>query len=228
VKGCPMDGGPAARPIEEAAQALAGVPSEEFVRLVTAELIRRQKEFGWALPELRTLLDFSLVTKGRLLVAEAKSYATSSDIDAAERGERPDPKRMVGEWLNTVRITLEARHSVLKKPMLDASAVAVLVGRGSTRRDVASALRRRGALLGVPVGNRFLYPAFQFDVTSRELWPVVADVNVSLHAAEDPWAVASWWVSPHGRLPEGVAPKDLLGQDRDEDLRTLARSVAAA
>lgn len=64
-----------------------------------------------------------------------------------------------------------------------------------------------------------LIPTWQFSAAGR-VWPVVADINVRLDAVNDPWGVASWWVSPHPRLG-GRAPRDLIGTAEQDDLRRL-------
>lgn len=130
--------------------------------------------------------------------------------------------------LTRLSIVTQARRAVLAEQMLDAGAVdALLESRNPNRREAASRLRDRGELLGLREGNRFLYPAFQFDATAPALRDVVAAVNRFLDAKADPWAIASWWVSPHGRLPAGTAPKDLLGTPREGDVPVLAGIPAA-
>ena len=71
-------------------------------------------------------------------------------------------------------------------------------------------------------------PEFQFDAATRtRLLPIVADINAMLGADSDPWAVASWWITPDSYLG-GKAPADLVedvGQRRA--LRMAARRELA-
>jgi hypothetical protein len=62
-------------------------------------------------------------------------------------------------------------------------------------------------------------PAFQFESGSAgELKPLVAETNRRLGAANDPWAVASWWFSTSAQL--GERPVDALAaHDAAERLR---------
>lgn len=124
--------------------------------------------------------------------------------------------------LEDIAIKSEAHRAVLDEEMYDSSAVASALGHsGVNPRDAASDLRRKGALLGVRSGNRYLYPAFQFDLVERRVRDTVAQVNRHLDGTHDPWGVSSWWVSPNPRLGWD-APKDLLGTDRERDLMVLA------
>lgn len=122
-----------------------------------------------------------------------------------------------------IRIRAAARAVLLSVEMLDAPAVGHLLGVGVRNTgEEASRLRRKGELLGLPNTRRtYVFPAFQFDAAGRCLNPVVAQVNAELDALGDPWGVGSWWVSPHTRLG-GVAPRTLVGTDREQDLLVLA------
>jgi hypothetical protein len=83
--------------------------------------------------------------------------------------------------------------------------------------------RRHSWLLGLQRGRRYLYPAFQFDVRQRRLFPEVRSVNELLGAADDPRGVACWWVSSNARL--GARPLDLIGTDRADHLVEAASAV---
>lgn len=135
----------------------------------------------------------------------------------------------------TDRLALESRiqdlrarahRHVLNAPMLTSAAVASVVGASDANpRQAASGPRRRGRLLGLPQGNTYVFPQFQFDVDARRIHPVVERINVQLDALGDPWGVASWWLSPTPRL-HGQTPADLVGADRDADLQALATAEA--
>lgn len=121
-----------------------------------------------------------------------------------------------------------ARNRVLDEPMLEAEGVADVLGsRSVNRKQSASRNRRGGALLGIPVGNRYLFPAFQFDVTRGRIHPTAVEVNRLLDAAEDPWGVASWWISPNARL-RGIRPADALANESEGDeVFRAARALVA-
>ena len=82
----------------------------------------------------------------------------------------------------------EAHAGVLDQDFLDSSGWASRwAQRGSTSAEAASDLRRSGALVGLPVRNKYLYPSFQVDESKARVHPVVADVNRLLGASDDPW-----------------------------------------
>lgn len=120
-----------------------------------------------------------------------------------------------------------ARARVFDEEMFTASAVSTLLGsRSQNPRQYANKLRSRSEIVGVPHQNQYLYPAFQFDAEHHRIRPGAARVNTILRAAEDPWGVASWWISPNGSL-HGRAPKELLTEpDGETILVESARDIA--
>jgi len=120
----------------------------------------------------------------------------------------------------------EVRARVLDEELLTAAAVSWLLGsRSKNPRQYANGLRAKGVLVAVPHRNQFLYPAFQIDAEHGFVRPSVAEVNVALGAAEDPWGVASWWISPNGALGE-ERPVELLGDvTREQALVDVARAL---
>ena len=124
-------------------------------------------------------------------------------------------------------IRREARDHLMNEPALTSEDVSKLLGsKAANTRQYAMELRQRGELLGLEVGNRYLYPEFQFDRDRMAVHDVVKDVAKLLSADTDPWGVLSWWVSPNARLPGHQTPRDLL-QDRSRhgDLLELAEAV---
>ena len=112
---------------------------------------------------------------------------------------------------------------MLSQPTFTSEAVAEALGSDSVNaRQYANAKRRRGELLGLPVKNRNLFPAFQIDVEKHRIWPGVIEVNRLLCAADDPWGVASWWFSEDAWL-RGERPADVVAQPGGNE-----RVVAAA
>lgn len=119
-------------------------------------------------------------------------------------------------------IKAEVHAVVLDQDFLDSSGVGLALGAsGVNKREAASDLRRSGALVGLPVRNKYLYPGFQIDESKARVHPVAADVNRLLDASDDPWGVTSWWMSGQPRL-DGERPQDLVGGDRQDLLVSLA------
>lgn len=143
--------------------------------------------------------------------------------------EAVSPPRVVtdAEMKQSLRalIAREATAIIWQEEYLAPSQVAVALGAKESNREKASSLRKRSWLLGIPRDRGYLYPAFQIDLAHRELYPEVRQVNEALGAANDPWGVASWWVSTNDRL--GARPADLVGSRRAEELVQAARAVTA-
>lgn len=119
----------------------------------------------------------------------------------------------------------EAMRSVLEHELVNAEEAGRLLGSdaATNRRQYANKQREAGTLLGVPVKNMYLYPAFQFDPSRRAIHPVVGRINQLLDAHSDPWGVASWWITPKEGL-DGRRPIDLVGTSDEKDLETLANA----
>lgn len=165
--------------------------------------------------------DRRLATEAAALLRAVLGGATDAEQLA---GAPPRVHHLVEAAFADLRIAVQARRHIQALDMLDAHAVAELLGAGGVnRREAASALRRRGAVIGLPVSSsrKIVYPAFQFDPLERRLRPVVASVNIALGARDDPWGVASWWSSATPRL-DGAAPLTLLGTAREDSLLRLA------
>jgi hypothetical protein len=119
------------------------------------------------------------------------------------------------------------RARIFEQDMLTASAVAEIVGSRSTNpRQYANKARLRSEIVGVPWRNQYLFPRFQFDEEHGCVRPDAGEVNRVLCAVDDPWGVASWWVSSNGRLG-GRTPADVLVEAPDTAaLVELARGGA--
>ena len=125
--------------------------------------------------------------------------------------------------MDQARLQGEAIQTIWREPMLQPKDAAVALGAKKTNREKVRRFRARSSLLGLATGGSYLYPAFQFDVERREIFPEVRAVNELLDAAGDPWGVASWWISTHARLAN--RPVELIGTERADDLLTVAESV---
>lgn len=207
--------------VDEAIELLRGLPPQDVADVV------------WQEAAALTAVDFSTVVQ-RLLAARTgasrasevgtvlSAYLTSETQVEMLAGQPVDIVDHLSDHLRRIALLSTARRAVLAETMLESTAVGEALGSTSTNaREAASILRRSGRLLGVKVQNRYLYPAFQFDFGKQELREVAGDVNRLLEALEDPWGVASWWVTSNARL-EGAAPRELLGTDRERDLLELA------
>jgi DNA-binding transcriptional ArsR family regulator len=125
-----------------------------------------------------------------------------------------------------VHIASQAVASIWQEKVLEPRQAAVALGAKETNREKVSSLRRRSRLLGLPREASYLYPAFQFDFPKRRIHPEVRSVNEVLRSSEDPWGVASWWISDNDRL--AARPVDLLGSSRSEEVVEAARAVTGS
>jgi len=69
-----------------------------------------------------------------------------------------------------------------------------------------------------------LVPAFQF--RNGRVLEAVRTVNVYLDAEDDPWGVASWWLTPHAGLHAIPADDVLIGNE--ENVIAAARAVGSS
>jgi hypothetical protein len=156
-----------------------------------------------------------------------RTRLTSDGVTAALAGEpviAPDPDELMtpDDVLRIARVRGQAQAQILSEPMYEADVVARVLGSSSTNpREYARQVRRRRGVIALRFGNRFVFPAFQFDPERHEVRPVVAEVNGLLGAEEDPWAVASFWFAPDHYL--NARPADVVGDpDRAADVRMAA------
>lgn len=127
------------------------------------------------------------------------------------------------------RIVGEATAPLLEDHlMLDSASVSRVLGKAATSRNTASRLLAAGAVVALPVGQRRLYPEFQFDAASSRVRPIVAEVNKLLDAKNDPWGVASWWLNRTDFSDDPRSPAELaVDGRRDDDLRDMAHDLLA-
>ena len=188
------------RSLQRVQQALDDLPEEQLLAVFSAALEHR--------PALAKVRDDVMATMYTGLGAAGTldwSHATAAHI------------------AGQVQIEVAARHAVLDTPMLTAEHVADLVrSANNNRREAGSAMRRQGRAVGVEVGGRTVFPAFQFDHARARLRPVVAEINRRLGAASDPWGVASWWLAPSVWRDDDVSPADLVAKGDEEAVRALA------
>lgn len=121
------------------------------------------------------------------------------------------------------KIRGEAIAAIWRVPMLEPKDAAVALGAKPTNRERVRQHRERSWLVGLPRDRGYMYPAFQFDLLRREVFSEVRYVNELLGAANDPWGVASWWISKNARID--AAPMEFVGTDRSDDLRAVAAGL---
>ncbi|MDO9108226.1 MAG: hypothetical protein Q7U89_04450 [Coriobacteriia bacterium] len=184
---------------------------------LSAEFVRR---IGAVLDEVPELSSYRWE-----LVLAMESVLCATDAAQAMAG---GPAAVVAEVARENVVRASARRRVFDEPMMEADMAARALGSRSVNlSQYASLRRRRGELLGLPVANHYLFPAFQIDADRRCVVPVVAQVNRLLGAAQDPWGVASWWFSDNARLG-GARPADLAQDDsRAADVDCAAHAVFA-
>ncbi|WP_430331310.1 hypothetical protein [Rhodococcus sp. ACT016] len=106
--------------------------------------------------------------------------------------------------------------------MFDSSTVSRALGKPGIGRNTASRLAATGTVIVLPKSSHKLYPAFQFDAARREVRPIVAEINKTLGAADDPWGVASWWLSPTVFADDPRSPAELaVAGGHDQVLRDM-------
>jgi len=209
-KGADMEQGERYEFGEEVAEATAVWSDYELID-AGAAIAARHPDLRGKTSYLRSLLAWE-ATKSKMvheLAGGPRRVVTAADLQEEQR----------------VRIASEAIADIWQEEVLEPREVAVVLGAKKSNREKASSLRKRSSLLGLPHGRGFLYPGFQLDAGRREVRPEVQEVNRILDAADDPWGVASWWVSINDRL--GGRPLDLVGSARARDLVEAAKAATA-
>ncbi|MBA2633141.1 MAG: hypothetical protein H0U86_09110 [Chloroflexi bacterium] len=207
-------------PLAEAIRRLVGrrrADREQMVSLIET-LVSSDDELRLVSGTVSSLLRSSLAAED-VRTALAGEAAT---LDADEEMLTPD------DVLRVARVQGEAEASVLRHEVVEASALARLLGSTSVNpREFVRSLRTRGDVVGLPRTGGYLFPAFQVNARRREIWPIVAELNRLLGAKDDPWAVASWWFARDSRLT--AEPCKLVSDPaRADDLRRAAARELAA
>lgn len=110
--------------------------------------------------------------------------------------------------------------------VLDSTRVHEISGNtGSNPSQTAAVWRKANRILGLPVGQRTVYPAFQFDEGGRP-YPLMKRVLEALPDDMTPWQTAFWLVSPSSAL-DGRLPLDVIRRG-DEGVVEAARNEASA
>lgn len=87
----------------------------------------------------------------------------------------------------------------------------------------------KGTILGLPGSGTTWFPLWQFDIDSREIRPLVAEVIAAFRdelGSADPFVIASWATSPQPELQ--MSPEEWLtsGKDPAEVVRVARRAAA--
>lgn len=187
--------------------------------------------------ERETLADFieelvasdpRLDVVGPTVIQLLRSSTAAAGVTAAFAGDQPgqedvDDSLGPDDVLRIARVRGQAQASIFDEPRLEAAQVAEVLGSSSRNpREFVRQVRGRSSVLAVRLGNRYVFPAFQFNTARHEIWPLVAEVNALLGARDEPWAAASFWFSPNPDLD--ARPADLVADgDRSEEIRQAAR-----
>lgn len=212
------------------AQALQDLPDQDLAKAVEVAVSAKIGRAGGQLVQDFIATALLVDTTLPAAIPVASPLVTASVVEPGDRASLIDelagiPRDIVDRVSpDDVALAIEAaaHRAVLAERMYTSRAVADAVGSTAHNpRQAARELRGSGRIVAVQAGHKFLHPAFQFDLQHHRVHPVVAQVNQLLGAADDPWGVASWWVTPTPRLT-GQAPKELIGTSREPDLVTLA------
>lgn len=175
---------------------------DDLVELLTEEIARR--------PILRPVRDdvAALLAMSPALALKHERAVTNPAAAAVAR----------------TRIVTSALSALVEgHEMLDSTAVSQVLGKAATSRNTASRLAASGTVVALPASGHKLYPAFQFDAERRQVRPIVAEINRQLGAKDDPWGVASWWLSPTAFADDPRSPAELAAAGgHEQDLRDMA------
>lgn len=126
---------------------------------------------------------------------------------------------------------IDLRNAEKRKEFLDEFAVIdsakvheISGNTGSNPSQTAAVWRKANRILGLPVGQRTVYPSFQFDEGGRP-YPLMKRVLDALPDDMTPWQTAFWLVSPSSALDGGL-PLDAIRRG-DEGVIDAARNEAS-
>jgi hypothetical protein len=201
--------------LDQLRERLSGQPDRRGALIgLIQELVAVDVDLAEVGPSVTALLR-SRVAAGA--VSEAFIPTSTDDVEDAFT---PD------DIFRIARVRGQAEAAILAEDMLDAGSVAALLGsRSRNPREFARQLRGRRDVLALRVGNRFVFPAFQFDERKGEVRPLVAEINRTLDATEDPWGVSSFWFTPDPQV--GARPADLATSGLAQELRAAAQRELA-
>lgn len=128
-------------------------------------------------------------------------------------------------------VRIDLRNAEKRKEFLDEFAVIdstrvheISGNTGSNPSQTAAVWRKANRILGLPVGQRTVYPAFQFDEGGRP-YPLMKRVLDVLPDDMTSWQTAFWLVSPSSALDGGL-PLDAIRRG-DESVVDAALNEAS-
>jgi hypothetical protein len=182
-----------------------GISRGMFVRALTPEIRSHLGEQPWGYRP-GAVADHPVASTGvEAVLRDASEWA--APLLSENAGPSPEPaesREVFGFSWSPAEIRRQARslsratrRAILREEMLS---------EGDLDWDALAGSTDRVLVLLTDQGRRF--PAFQFDPESRNLRPMVAELNGLLRAGEDAWGAASWWFTPSAYL--GERPVDAL------------------
>jgi hypothetical protein len=173
--------------------------------------------------------DVAMVVIGIVTAALPSGQDLWDALDALPDGYTDEPAD-VGDLLRRLRALAD---EALTQPAtwIDAEAdtgsalsIAAILEEGVVDDGRIRELEGPLALLGLPVEEGIVYPAFQFQLEpSLRPYPLVAHVNERVEAERDPWGTAAWWLTGNRWL--SARPADLLGTDRESEIMYAAEQL---
>ncbi|MFD9667157.1 hypothetical protein ACFWAY_37065 [Rhodococcus sp. NPDC059968] len=185
-------------------------------------------------PQHNSMSDHEFIARMRAELHKRPSMRLVADrvthIMLAGRIDRDDPILELIESddiLDEKTVLSDAVEHILSFPHLSAKEVANTYGKNwANPSDALRKLSAKGEVIGLKRAGKFRYPQFQFS-PSDEANQVVREGNVALGARDDPWGVASWWLSPNPSTDDRKSPVQLLGEGSLDSVRALLRAEIA-
>ncbi|MFE9579060.1 Abi family protein [Nocardia sp. NPDC006044] len=109
-------------------------------------------------------------------------------------------------------LPVEHREILRRFECVGTADAGLIIDASSNAKRRASAVRYsrgRSELLGLPVGNTYRFPVFQFDTMCARINPLVAYANTALEAKDNPWGAAKWWSTSNIDM-DSATPMDSL------------------
>lgn len=130
-----------------------------------------------------------------------------------------------------IEARIDLRNAEKRKEFLDEFAVIDSAGvheisgnTGSNPSQTAAVWRKANRILGLLVGQRTVYPAFQFDEGGRP-YPLMKRVLDALPDDMTPWQTAFWLVSPSSVLDGGL-PLDAIRRGDEKGVDAARREAS--
>ncbi|MDI9940359.1 hypothetical protein QM806_33845 [Rhodococcus sp. IEGM 1351] len=185
--------------------------------------------------EMKGLADSSLVRFSLTSSRPANLELSPADLvkvlkevprDAAGHRQRPKLSADVVE-LETTTGPLEYTLPIsLEQDTITSMEVSTILSQpGKVNRAIAGNRRKEHRLLGLPLGNTYRYPVFQFESDRKRINPIVEYANRELECDDDPWGTLDWWFSENEMISD-ESPIDRLVEQRltEEDVDRMVRS----